>query len=683
MTATKRDRMLVRRRQVLLGVWLLGNGVVVLRAADVQIRQADTWREAAGAQHQKTIQIAAPRGRILDRNGVPLAESREVVRVAIAPNELQDRARAIELLTSALRLSSAEAKRRTDPADPWNVIPGTYDPSVLETLDGVRGIHLETTHKRFYPRGDLARGVLGAVIDGKGQGGIEEVYEEVLRGTAGRQVAPRDNAGREIPGQTVVLNAPVAGGDVRLTLDMDLQEIAQEALAAALETTQARGGDLIVTSPRTGEILALVSAGGGRLDGLSAINAPYEPGSTIKPFTVAAILENGVGALDDMVDTGTGEWVINGRRVSDTSAHGVVTLAEALRVSSNVGIGKAAIALEPGDQYQALRDFGFGMQAGIPLPGEVPGRLPRPENWSGQSQVSLSIGYEIAVTPLQMAMGYGALANDGILMEPRLVSEVRDTDGSVIELAAPRQVRSAVPAEVAREVGRVLVEVVEDGTGTAAQVDAFQVAGKTGTARAYTAGAGYSGGRYFSSFAAFFPADDPQLVVFVKLDSPKGAYYGGATAAPVSRAMMEAALATWTTPLDRGALLESSRRTRRVAESRADPGPTASSPVRFASANLGVPAAAAEPSPELEALALLAGDPRDEEPVVERRADGSLPVPDVEGLSPRVAVRRLHAAGLRVVWDGGGQVVGTTPSAGSRAQPGDTIRLQTRSLARP
>jgi cell division protein FtsI (penicillin-binding protein 3) len=683
MTATKRDRMLVKRRQLLLGIWLFANGAVLLRAADVQVRQADRWRAAAEAQHQKTIEIAAPRGRILDRDGVPLAESREVVRVSIAPNELKDRARAIKLLTSALRLSTSEAKRHTDPADRWSVIRGSYDPSVLETLEGVRGIYLETAHVRSYPRGDLARGVLGAVIDGEGQGGIEEVYEEILSGRPGHEVALRDYAGRELPGQTVVLEAPVAGGDVRLTLDMELQEIAQEALAAALETTQARGGDLLVTSPKTGEILAMVSAGGGRIDGLSAINAPYEPGSTIKPFTVAAILENGVGSLDDLVDTGNGEWVINGRRISDTSAHGLVTLAEALRVSSNVGIGKAAIALDPGDQFQALRDFGFGVPAGVPLPGEVPGRLPRPENWSGQSQASLSIGYELNVTPLQMAMAYGALANDGVLMEPRLVSEVRDSDGKVVERSQTREVRRAVPAEIAREVGQVLVEVVEEGTGTAAQLEAFSVAGKTGTARAYTAGAGYAGGRYFSSFAAFFPADDPQLVVFVKLDSPKGAYYGGATAAPVSRAMMEAALASWSTPLDRGALLESSRRTRQPPQSGAEGARSTRSPVRFASADLPTPGVDMRPSPELEALALLAADPEDEEPVVERRADGSLPIPDVRGLAPRVAVRRLHAAGLRVIWDGGGQVVGTSPSAGSRAQPGDTIRLQTRASARP
>jgi cell division protein FtsI (penicillin-binding protein 3) len=559
------------------------------------------------------------------------------------------------------------------------VIPGTYDPSVLESLEGVRGIHIERLYQRFYPRGDLAGGVLGAVIDSRGVGGIEEVYEAVLRGEPGREVAARDNAGREIPGETLRLEEPVPGGDVRLTLDLELQEIAQEALTESLERTGARGGDLLVTNPRTGEVLALVSAGSGRTNGLSAINAPYEPGSTLKPFTVAAILEEGVGVLEDLIDTGNGEWQVAGRRLTDTSAHGWVTLADALRVSSNVGVAKAATALEPGQQYQALRDFGFGVQAGIPLPGEQSGRLPRPELWSGQSQVSLSIGYEISVTPLQMALAYGALANDGVLMEPRLVKEVRSNTGELVERPAPRPVRSAVSAHVARQVGAVLVDAVEEGTGTAARMEAFTVAGKTGTARAYTPGEGYGGGRYFSSFGAYFPADDPQLVVFVKLDSPRGAYYGGATAAPVSRAMMEAALATRQTPLDRRALLASTRRGETLARSEVPARiPSAGSAVRFASADL---TPRTSPS-RAEALAAALAHSV-EEPVVERWSDGSVPVPDVEGLPPRVAVRRLHAAGLRVVWDGGALVVGSSPNAGVRALPGDTVRLETRAAPKP
>jgi cell division protein FtsI (penicillin-binding protein 3) len=680
MLPAKRDRTLVQRRRILLAGWLLANGAVVIRAVDVQVLESAMWRQAAAAQHQTMREVAAPRGRILDRNGVPLAETREVVKVNVAPREIEDAGHVRELLSDALGLTAAAARRHTDPADDWSVIPGTYDPTVLESLDGVRGVHLERRYQRLYPRGDLARGVLGAVIDGQGAGGVEEVFDQALSGQPGREIAARDHEGHEIPGEVLLLDSPVAGGDVRLTLDLGLQEIAHDALTAALDATGALGGDLLVTNPRTGEILAMVSAGGGRTDGLSSINAPYEPGSTLKPFTVAAILEHDVGSLQDLVDTGNGEWLVAGRRLSDTSAHGLVTLADALRVSSNVGVAKAAAALQPGQQYQTLRDFGFGVQSGVPLPGEAAGSLPRPEGWSGQSPASLAIGYEISVTPLQMAMAYGALANDGVLMEPRLVSEVRDNAGELVERPEPRAVRSVVSPEVAREIGSVLVEAVEEGTGTAARLEAFQVAGKTGTSRVAVNGR-YQSGRYFSSFAAFFPAEAPQLVVFVKLDSPKGAYYGGATAAPVSRAMMEAALARAQTPLDRAALLESARRLPLTAP----PAPRSQSlgavpTVRFAAADLSpgsplVRTAAAAQATERPAL--------EEELPVRRWSDGSVAVPDVKGLAPREAVRRLHSAGLRVTWDGGITVTGTTPRAGSRTQPGDTVRLQTRGAPRP
>jgi cell division protein FtsI (penicillin-binding protein 3) len=665
---------LTRRRRVLLALWLGGNAALLVRAAHVQVLDAHLWRDAAERQHLTTHEVAAPRGRILDRDGVALAVSRAVVRVSVAPGEIADVEEVRSILTGALGLSVAEARRHTDAAKRWSVVPGAFEPTVLQSLAGVRGVYVERAHQRFYPRGELAKGVLGAVIDGQGAGGIEEAYDAVLRGRPGRQVAARDHLGREIPGEGVLVQAPIAGGDVRLTLDLDLQEIAQEALSAALDSTGARGGDLLVTDPGTGEVLAMVSAGAGRLDGLSAINAPYEPGSTLKPFTVASILQHGVGRLGDSIDTGDGQWLIAGRRLTDTSPHGRLTLADALRVSSNVGIAMAAAGLEPGEQYQSLRDFGFGVQAGVPLPGEASGRLRRPESWSGQSPASLAIGYEISVTPLQMAMAYGALANDGVLMEARVVRDVRSNDGRVVERGGPREVRRVVAPDIARGVARVLVDAVEHGTGTAARMDAFEVAGKTGTSRVSTGG-GYASGRYFSSFAAFFPADAPQLVVFVKLDSPRGAYYGGATAAPVSRATLEATLATRQTPLDRRALLESARRPERPAgepfsvlpSAAAGPAPA----VRFAGTNL--PPVLDRTGPAAEGRTVSPPFP----------ADGTVPVPDVAGLSLRAAARRLHAAGLRVAWDGGAQVVGSAPAGGGRALPGDTVRLLTRAGPRP
>lgn len=636
------------RRRFLLGVWLLAGLVVVARAADLQVLEGADWRDEAERQHRRTAAIPAARGSILDRDGVPLAVSHETFRVNVAPHEVKDRPGTAELLSRALDVSRAEADRVLRSDRRWVVLPGRYSPTVREALMGVRGVYVERELRRFHPHGELVAGVLGAVIDGEGRGGVEQTFEAVLAGIPGQEVVARDSRGNPIPGEAWVLQAPNSGGEVVLTLDVDLQEIAQEALQEALETTRARGGDVLVTDPRTGEILAMASVRDGRPAGLAALNQPYEPGSTLKPFTVAAMMAHDVASLADSVDTEGGRWRIHGRTITDVKNAGKVDLAHALRVSSNVGIAKLAVGLTPGQQYEALRDFGFGTPTGLPIPGEESGLLRRPGQWSRQSPASLSIGYEVSVTPVQMAMAYGALANGGVLMEPRLIREVRGRNGEVLERHTPRAVRRVVPSEVTGELRQVLVDVVEGGTGTAARLTTFSVAGKSGTSRAYSPTGGYSRGNYFASFVGFFPAEDPQLVVFVKLDSPQGTYYGGATAAPVTRATLEAVLAARRPPIDRRALAAMAHRPL------GDAG--APAPVRPASLALPVAEASAEPW-----LPVVEGDP--------------VPVPEVAGLAPRAAVRRLHAHGFRVVWEGGESIAGTRPAAGARLLPGDTVRL--------
>jgi len=649
------------RRRVLLGGWLFGTGVICVRAGQVQVVEGPDWQALAESQHTRDNEIAAARGSILDRDGTPLAVSRETYKVSVAPGELKDRAAAIAVLRSSLGLSARKARQLTAPNRKWSVVPGRYPPSVREALGKVRGIYLVREMERFSPHGDLARGVVGGIIDEKGQGGIEQTYDDLLRGTPGREVVARDNVGSPIPGETYVVQAPQAGGQVTLTLDLDLQEIARQALQEAVDKSQAEGGDVVVTDPRTGEVLASVSIMNGRTTGLGAINTPYEPGSTLKPFTVAAELKYHVARLTDSVDVGDGTWTVAGRKVGDVEHEGGrMTIADALRVSSNVGIAKSAQGLTPGQQYENLRDFGFGAPTGIEIPGEATGVLRRPDAWSAQSPVSLAIGYEISVTPLQMAMAYGALANGGLLMEPHLVKEVRDPKGNVIQRFEPRVVRRVVDPDVARQVSRVMVDVVEDGTGTRAQLGTFEVAGKSGTSRAYGNG-GYRGG-HNASFVGFFPADAPQLVVYVRLERPQGSsYYGGAVAAPVTRATMEAALAARRTPLDRARLLRSVRAKAPAAASTV-------TPVQFAARTLDTPTPESAPPDALSDSGDSGGG----------AASEGVALPDVTGLPLRVAARRLHALGLRVEERGYGEIVGTVPSAGRHVAPGDTVRLRIR-----
>ena len=647
------------RRRILLGIWLLSGVVIVGRSAELQVVEGAAWREEADRQHRHTSEVPAARGSILDRDGIPLAVSHETFRVSVAPGEVQDREGTAELLARAMELSKGEAQRVLRSGRRWVVLPGRYPPSVREALGGARGVYVERELRRFHPHGALMAGVLGAVVDGQGVDGIENSFESILAGLPGQEVVARDARGRPIPGESWQVRSPLTGGEVVLTLDVDLQEIAQEALSEALERTQASGGDLLVTDPNTGEILAMASVRDGRPAGLTALNSPYEPGSTLKPFTVAAMMAYGVASLADSVDTEEGSWRIHGRTIRDVKRAGKVDLAHALRVSSNIGIAKLAQGLTPGQQYESLRDFGFGTPPGLPIPSEASGRLRRPSEWSRQSAASLSMGYEVSVTPVQMAMAYGALANGGILMEPRLIREIRGRDGEVIETNPPRAVRRVVPQQVTDDLRHVLVDVVEDGTGTAARLTTFSVAGKSGTSRAYSPTGGYAVGEYFASFVGFFPAENPQLVVFVKLDSPRGVYFGGATAAPVTRATLEAVLAARRPPIDRRALAVIAQQPMGQEDGSMPPAAGGVSTVRPASLNLDGPSGAA--ADEEWTNVLVGGTP--------------VEVPDVRGLAPRTAVRRLHARGFHVVWQEAGSVQGTTPRAGTRLVAGDTVRL--------
>ena len=634
------------RRLILIG-WLISAGTVVGRAAMLQVENAE-WRQRSAEQHQMSRPVPSIRGSILDRDGVLLAQSREVVEVGLAPGELRRdengfAAEATAALQSVLGLPPAEARRRTSSDDAWVVVPGRYPTTVRAGLEDIRGIYLGRDYERFRPHGDLVAGVLGGILDGGGAGGIEESYDGVLTGRPGEEMTLRDARGVELPGRAVPVRPPVPGGSVSLTIDVDLQEIAREELQEAIETTGSSGGDILLTDPATGEILAVVSIRDGDAAGLAAINTANEPGSTLKPFTVAAILSSDVGALEDLVDIGNGTWHVAGRTLNDVHPKGgTMTLADALRVSSNVGVAKLADRLSDRQQYEMLRDFGFGMPTGLPIPGETSGVLRKPEDWSLQSPVSLAIGYEISVSPLQLAMAYGALANGGRLMAPRLIREVRAADGSLIERPDPRLIRRVVESGVARDISRVLVEVTESGTGTRARLTSFAVAGKSGTSRAYRADGGYAEGEYFATFVGFFPAEDPQLLAYVKLNGPEGVYYGGAAAAPVIRATMEGILAAQQPPVDRRVLAHAARR------------PAPRNPViRFAGAE----------APGSEPAAWASGEGTE------------VVVPDVRGLSARSAVRRLHTAGLRVTWDAPGPVLGTWPAAGTLLVQGDTVSI--------
>jgi len=649
------DERLKLRQRGLMASLALTALLIVGRAVQLQGFEGDRWRAEAERQQQTRVPLPARRGAIYDRDGVPLALTRETFAVSIAPRELRDRDDAVRRLVRGLGLTRAEARRATDRARAWVVLPGRFSVEQRRGLGDVRGVYVERRLDRFYPQGDVGRAVLGGVAaDGKAQGGIEQAMDSLLRGADGFSVLRRDAHGRKEASLSLPAVPPRDGDDVALTIDFDLQEIADAALAEQIRVTHAAGGDLILTDPRTGEILAAVSKRQASRD-LSAFIEPYEPGSTLKPFFVAGLLAGGRAALTDRVYAEQGSWTTpEGRVIQDVHPYAWLTLRDGLRVSSNIVMAKFSSRLPAPEQYGFLRDFGFGTATGVEYPVESAGRLPRPGRWSPVTPASLAMGYEVSVTPLQMAMAYGAIANGGVLMEPRLVREVRGADGGPVERRAPRPVRRVVPAQVAAALRDVLVEVVADGTATRASLSTFEVAGKTGTSRRTGANGRYVAGEYNSSFVGFFPAHSPQLVIYVKLDRPQGDYYGGLTAAPVTRATLQAILAARSPTLDRRALLGS----------RTKPEPAAA---------LATTATADAPAAEGREGTYVFLD--DRAPAASRVDAGPVPVPALTGLALRDGARRLHALGFHVRVQGGGAVKGTLPGAGAVLARGDTLTL--------
>lgn len=640
---------------------------IVAKAARVQIFQQRSWAATAERQQSTERVVPAPRGDILDADGETLAQSRETVKLSVAPPEVRDR-RALRAALLRAGVPTEFANRAADPARKWVGLPGRYLVADVARISAMRGVYTTPVIERSYASSEGTRRIIGHVdADGKALDGVELALDSILRGTPGSAVVMRDGHGRKFESPAAPSVAPVTGNTVVLTINHQLQEIAERALADAVTRMDAEGGDVVVLDPANGDVLAMANQRRDpRATASTALTEPYEPGSTLKPFIAAALLERGRATESDVVDTHGGEFTINGRTIHDEHRADRLNLAEVIRFSSNIGIVQFALRLSPGEEYEALRDFGFGTATGIPYPVEASGTLREPARWSKQSANSLAMGYEIAVTPLQLASAYVALANDGELLEPTLVKEIRAPDGQVLFRRERRVVRRVISPAVARRVRTMLLGVVEGGTGMKADLGSFAVAGKTGTARR-TVNGRYAAGQHIPTFVGLFPADHPQFVILVKIDNPKGAYVGALTAAPVTKAVLEAALASRNAALNRSGLaasrLERAPDSARAAAAAATDAAIAPSlggaAVAGADGDTGTtPFMATLPAPALP-------KPR---PLAART------VPDVHGLALRQAVHTLNAAGFRVQLVAG--VAGVTmPAAGVTAPAGSLVRL--------
>ncbi len=627
----------------------LGLGFLLVwgRSAQLQVVRGDKYTESARAQRTERIELPASRGGIYDRNGVPLALTEENFHLGIAPNEISDtsngRSQAdidedIRRLAENLGLELAGLRSRLA-LPQYAYFHGPFKTIQVQPIREIPGVHPEGELSRFYPDPDLARVLLGrSPFGGNPASGVERMLDSILTGVPGSAVVLRDQRGRRFqsPGRLDAFPSP--GMDVFLTIDAELQEIVEAALVEAVAEYEAIGGDVVVMNPHTGEILALASTDSAGTPGLTALTHPYEPGSTAKLFAAAALLEHGLVSLTDSVWGEEGTYEFGGRTVSDVHEVEWATLADVIENSSNIGIIKFTRKLEANQQYQMLRNFGFGTPTGLEFPSESRGILRLPREWSGFSSASIAMGYEFSATPLQIASAYSAIANDGLLLRPTLIKTIRTAGGEVTWTHAPEPVRQAVSSETAEILRQMLRGVVYRGSPAA--LASYEVAGKTGTTRRVGEDGSYVTGAYNASFASLFPADDPQIVMVVKMTDPTGTY-GGQTAAPVTRSVLERVLAAQTSTLDRTSLSRNGDtvRPRGLLES-------------------GQP-------PDVVNLPLIAVETEKVMRVI----------PDLVGQSMREAAAHLHGMGFAVRLEGWGLVVFTVPAVGDSLMQGESVVL--------
>lgn len=614
--------------------------MVALRIVQFTLTDSPDLAKLARRQHHEQIHIAAHRGAILDRHGETLASSIERPSLYVRPRRLNaaDRGRAQAGLSAALELPPRAVAAKLDSTSNFVWLKRAVSPREQATVHalGLGGVGEVVEARRFYPHGTAAAQVLGfAGVDLRGIEGIERFYEQDLRALTRTLEIERDALGREILTDGMDDPRALDGATVELTIDVALQSIAERALEQGVRDAQAAAGTAIVMDPWTGEILALANAPTFDPNDRAtipashrrnrAINDFYEPGSTFKAVLAAAALEHGVVRPEEMVfcENGAmpvGKWVIH-----DHHRHGWLSIAESIAVSSNIAAAKIGEKLGRERFHQFLVDLGFGKPTGLDLPAEVGGMLRPLANWSRINLVTTSFGQGIAVTPLQMARAFAAIANGGQVVQPYVGLRATSASGERLWEHQPTILRRVMKPETARMVTAMLEMVTEEGgTGTKAQIAGVRVAGKTGTSQKIEPGTGrYSSDKRVASFVGFLPADQPRLVIMVMVDEPQGSKYGGVVAAPIFSAIGRAAL-------ERLGLVP--------------PGP---------------------------------GDLLQEASAVVEAAAPAVPlgVPSFLGLSKRMAVERARDLGWMVQVTGEGYVQSQTPAPGAAAAPGKELVL--------
>ncbi|MEZ4600163.1 MAG: penicillin-binding protein [Syntrophotaleaceae bacterium] len=623
--------------------FMLAFGLIGYRALSLQVLRHEQFETRAQRQYQRIVKLPPQRGTIYDRNGEELALSTAVDSIFVEPRHVEDVEKTARSLATALSIPYGQIKKKLVSDKSFFWIKRQVTPKESERVRelGLAGIGFTREHRRYYPNSELGSQIIGFTgLDPKGLEGLELHYDSLILGESSFLVTEKDARGKGLSYSDGMVQGGRPGHSLYLTLDKNLQYIAEKELAAGIAENRAKAGSAVVLDPRTGEILAMANQPIYNPNAFHksrsvqrrnrAVCDIYEPGSTMKPFLVAAALNEKIVRPDQKFYCENGRYRVGGRVVHDTKKYETLTVAEILKFSSNIGSAKIGKSLGRESLYRYLTNFGFGAPTGIDFPGEGAGLLRRPEKWFEADLANISFGQGVGVTSLQLAQATAAIANGGTLMQADLVKQVVDPYGEIVEIREPRAVRRVVSPEVARQVRDMMISVTDaDGTGSKSGVPGYRVAGKTGTAQKVDpVTGGYSADKRVSSFVGFVPAMDPRLVILVIVDEPDGQTYGGLVAAPVFSRIAEQSLRYLhiepTEPDSRPSLLTEKEEVRLIA----------------------------------------ANAVREAEQLQNKEEEGQLGMmPDCIGMSGRQVLKTMERLGLNIKLKGSGRVVEQYPGA--------------------
>lgn len=674
-----------------------------MRLVQIQIIESGKYQEIARKQYEAKVPLIAQRGNVYDRNRNVLAANSQFVSFAADPKIAGEDAKLIAKEFSKITGKPEReyiAKLQSNKRFVWMERHMRPDIAELIPLKKMGGIVKMNEAMRLYHYDEVAGQVIGATnIDNVGVSGIEQQFEPVLHGKDGYVIMQKDGLGRKRPSVDYPREEAVNGHSIELTIDLQYQSIADEELKKGIARTQAEAGLVVMMRPQTGEILAMSNYPQVNLNKVHnaetlrnrIVSDMYEPGSVFKIVTAAAALQNEITTLERKFYAENGKYKIEypGKKIrfiNDSHPMRDVTFLEAMAYSSNIVMAKVSDLIGQEKMYKQARDFGFGMATGIELPSESNGQLKKTSEWSMASLNSISYGYEIGVTPLQIVSAYSAIANDGMLMKPYIVQRQLDENGQEVFVGQPQMIRRVIPKHINEQIEQMLESVVEYGSGVIVKTPGVRIAGKTGTSRKHVNGK-YEEGSYNASFVGFFPVEKPEVVCLVMIEKPKaGGYYGATASAPIFKAIANRIINN-NGLIAKTMIAEQSVQSSQTKEEstvlvpdvigeNSDEATTTLKQYGLAAKTLGNGEDVIRQYPQagkkVERGSIVQLMMNESEQTI---ANGTLKVPEVRGMSVRRAVNKLAAEQLGVTIVGSGIVVNQFPNAGTVMKEGTKVTI--------